>query len=362
MLVGKNARNDMEKYFLKNFLLLVSCGYFSMDAMEFVTPSKTQGDRAVTTTPGQIDSAFDGFDLERLKKAGSKYKWQVQKKQTGAANLSATGIDKEFERMSLTQAQLAATKWKRKLESFASPISASSSPSRDFVSRGLSGNDLSGRFNSIAKESEEKKPEEMTHEELLEFTKDLLANKESSSSRDTRHDTATAIDPSAQDRELNRVFNGNRTMVGAYKTAVANGNLDGFWPVVKGEVIKNITECINKIQPGDANADLLIQPTWVFVVHAAKKGEFLSQVAEAINNLDFSNIAMPSNSSELMAFRSAYIRKINTVLEALIDSILPGVGKDSTVLHASIDPNRMGTNQSPRTKLAFRNVLLRAIG
>jgi len=187
------------------------------------------------------------------------------------------------------------------------------------------------------------------------------ASSDSTSTSTSGHDTTTAISvPSAQDRELSIVFNGNRTMVEAYKTAVANGNLDGFWSVVKTEVIQKLTECINKIQPGDANADLLIEPTWVFVEHAAKKGEFLSKVAEAINNLDLSAIPMPSNSSGPMALHNNYMQKINAALWALIDTIVPGKD-DSIVLHVSIDPSRMETNQSPRTKLAFRNVLLSAI-
>lgn len=188
-----------------------------------------------------------------------------------------------------------------------------------------------------------------------------LQKASSDSTSTSGHDTTTAISvPSTQDRELNRVFNGNRTMVEAYKAAAENGNLDGFWSVVKAEIIQKLTECINKIQPGDANADLLIQPTWVFVEHAAKKGEFLSKVAGAINNLDLSAIPMPSNSSGPMALHNNYMQKINAALWALIDTIVPGKD-DSIVLHGSIDPSRMETNQSPRTKLAFRNVLLSAI-
>jgi len=355
---------------LKFCMLLVSLIFSLASASNgFITPSKKS--ISIATPTKLIDDEFESMNAEQARIAATKYKNLT----AGAMGtpVSKKLVDDEFAAMNKTQAKIAATRMKGEYESrkISSPISASRSPSRDFSSRGLSGNDLSGRFNSIAKESDEKKLEEMTREELLEFAKRLQENQESSSSTmtssassssaDRRHDTTTAISvPSAQDHELNRVFNGNRTMVEAYKTAVENGNLDGFWPVVKAEIIQKLTECINKIQPGDANADLLIEPTWVFVEHAAKKGEFLSKVAEAINNLDLSAIPMPSNSSGPMALHNNYMQKINAALWALIDTIVPGKD-DSIVLHGSIDPSRMETNQSPRTKLAFRNVLLSAI-
>jgi hypothetical protein len=341
----------------------------------FITPSKKS---ISTATPTKlIDDEFESMNAEQARIAATKYKNLT----AGAMGtpVSKKLVDDEFAAMNKTQAKIAATRMKGEYESrkIASPISASRSPSRDFSSRGLSGNDLSGRFNSIAKESEEGKIETMTHEELIEFAKRLLANQESSSSTmtssaslssaDTRHDTTTAISVSStQDRELNRVFNGNRTMVEAYKAAVANRNLDGFWPVVKTEVIKNLTECINKIQPGGDDSVLLVQYASGIMYYAGSitksvtKEEFLRNLALRVEALDFSKIILPADSeSSLTKFKSEYVQEISKAVNSLVNEQVEG-NDSAIILPQELEYNmqvmtRIVTNL--RTKGVFKMAL-----
>lgn len=346
---------------------------------------------------GAINNKYTNMQSLPLKKEVTRLEKRVQfledeigrlsgtpVKNSGVASPRQTSIDSKYTSMSTLELKRAATKLDIKTKEledeyerlnpqgnssgYSSPIVGTPSVSRRPSSDNFSEmNSPSVRADLFPPTPSKAQLETMEIEQLknaaisMQQQLEELQKASSDSTSTSGHDTTTAISvPSTQDRELNRVFNGNRTMVEAYKAAVKNGNLDGFWSVVKTEIIQKLTECINKIQPGDANADLLIQPTWVSVVHAAKKGEFLSKVAGAINNLDFSDISMPSNSSGPMALHSNYMQKINAALWALIDVIVPGEG-NSIVLHGSIDPSRMETNQSPRTKLAFRNVLLSAI-
>jgi hypothetical protein len=174
----------------------------------------------------------------------------------------------------------------------------------------------------------------------------------SASSSIARHDTATAIDPSAQDRELNRVFNANRTMVEAYKTAVANGNLDGFWPVVKAEVIQKLTECINKIQPGGNDSVLLVQYASGLMYYAGSitksvtKAEFLRNLALRIEALDFSKITLPAdNESGLTQFKLEYMQEIRKAVNNLVDELVEGNGS------AIILPNELQRNMEMITRI-----------
>jgi len=324
----------MKKYLLQT-LLLLSIGSLSVNAATLATPKKAAGEST-------IDAEFLSMNPTQVKLTGSAYKRRVEEAE-GRKPLASSGIDSEFSNLNPTQAKIEATKWKREIE-----VKGLSSPSRVPAPTVHSSSAASGQTDL----------DDILHK-LDDVSREVRALRVHSDITPSNLSGAFDQHATADDRALNLAFK-DSSLVEAYKAAKKANSLAGFWPVVKAAVLKKLTDKINEIQPGDDNADLLIQPSFVFVVHAAKKGEFLVHMRQAIESLDFADIAMPANDSAVGALSSNYMQKINAALWALIDTIVPGKD-DSIILHGSIDPNRMKTNQSPRTKLAFRNVFLGAI-
>lgn len=190
----------------------------------------------------------------------------------------------------------------------------------------------------------------------------------SASTSTSKHNTEATIDTvSAQDRELNRVFKGDTEIIAAYKEAVTKNNLEGFWLVAKRKAIASLTARVNEIQPGDNDSALLNEYSqrglnYILgrIVKTVTKGEFLRHLAQRINALDFSSIALPvDTASGIVGIHSNYLRKINTAISSLIDEEVPGGDDATTVLPNELEANMRKITNLPslKTKHAFKTVL-----
>lgn len=330
-----------------------------------------------------IDNEFSPINTMTAKLKGQRYMKQA-KQLAAQAGATVAALSEDFSGNQV-QVKLLSTKWKKEYERLKALQAANSSGDSSTilrtpsVSRSPSSNNFS-EMNSPSVRAELFPPtpskaqlETMEIEQLRDAAISMqerieeLQKASSDSTSTSGHDTTTAISvPSTQDRELNRVFNGNRTMVEAYKAAVANGNLDGFWPVVKTEVIQKLTECINKIQPGGDNSVLLVQYASGIMYYAGSitksvtKEEFLRNLALRIGALDFSKITLPADSeSSLTQFKSEYVQEISKAVNSLVNELIEG-NDSAIILPQELEYNmqvmtRIVTNI--RTKGVFKKAL-----